>query len=69
MGVLLDRLQRELAELGAERDRIEAQAVRDLAQVDTKMAVLGDAAKVITTEVEASYAALLRLGLIAEVTK
>ena len=67
MATLAERIQKQLADLQAERDRIEADAKSNLAEVDLKIAALTEAARAVTKEIEVSYVALLKFGLIREV--
>ena len=67
MGVLGDSLARQIANLEADKARIEQQAIKDVAAIDTQLAALGAAARVVTKDVEESYALLLKMGLISAV--
>lgn len=64
---LRDRLGKQVDELVAEKARIESQAAKNIAEVDAKLAVLAEADKVVTKEVEQAYVALLALGLVREI--
>jgi hypothetical protein len=67
MATLSDRLVAQLQQLGAERDRIEKQTAENLAQIDAKIATLTSVSRVLTRDVEASYVALVKAGLIREI--
>ena len=69
MGALADKLAKQVADLQAERRRIVAQNTADLTAVDAKIDALVGASGVISDELEETYAALLKLGLISEVTR
>lgn len=63
---LTGRLDRQLTLLLAEKDRIERQAAKDLANVDEQIATLQKAKGTLTPEVEQSYVELRRLGFLKE---
>lgn len=67
MATLTERIDAQLAALKAERDRIQAQVATDLASVDTKIATLKGAKRLLSPELEQAYTALLALNLIREV--
>lgn len=67
MATLSERLAKQIAELQSERDRIEAAAAANLADVDTKLGALKKAQAVVTKDVEATYATLLALNLVKEI--
>jgi len=67
MGVLIDRLNKQIADQRAERIRIVEQAEANLAEVDGKLKALEAAGKVITKDVEENYEKLLRLGLVSDI--
>jgi hypothetical protein len=67
MPTLRERLALQVSALQAERARIVRQAERNITDVDARLAVLAAADRVITTEVEQAYVALLALGLVKEI--
>jgi hypothetical protein len=69
MASLIERLDKQIADLETEQTRIREDAATNLEEVAVKLATLAGARKAITKEVEAAYVALLKLGLISEVTR
>lgn len=66
---LADNLTKQITDLRRERTRIEEQATKDLESVDVQLEALEAASKVLTKDVEESYALLIRLKLIQAVTR
>lgn len=64
MPTLSERIAWELDALKAEKDRLKVQFDANLADVDAKLAVLREAKRVVTKDVEAAYDALCRAKLI-----
>jgi len=67
MATLTDRIDRQIADLQRERERISLSALADLGVVDTKLEALQAAKAVLSRELEQTYGALLKLGLIKEI--
>ena len=63
---IAERIEEQIAYLRAERKRINDQAFADTLVVDNKIAVLKDARKAMTPDVEAAYAALKAAGFVKE---
>lgn len=69
MGALTDMLSARLQKLRDDRARIVSNHTRELAQVDNQIAALQAATAAITDQVEATYQALLQMGLINPVNR
>jgi hypothetical protein len=67
MPTLTERIDSQIASLTAERARIVAQAEANVADVDTKLAALGQAKTLVTRNIEAVYTTLLKMGLVKEI--
>src|SRR5689334_1252849 len=61
------KLEQQLKDLYQENERIETQARENLAANQIKIDALEKASKALTPDVETTYTALLRLGLVKEI--
>lgn len=68
MATLIERLDKQIADLEAERARITKTVNDELAAVETKLAALVGARKVLTPETQAIYDGLVKLGLITDIS-